>query len=159
MVRHSRQWRALRHRPSVIYGERGRGCTAWVPIKWGSSLEASWELRPCTASGNCQGESLGGDQGSSQLLPPWPLGRPFPPPPSTVRIFAGEALERERYGGFVSQSYASGMGFARAKVRPPRLAAGPPHRHPRDARLCLPGLKRERERTEERGAWAAALVG
>ncbi|KAK9823874.1 hypothetical protein WJX72_006089 [[Myrmecia] bisecta] len=35
---------------------------------------------------------------------------------TTVRSFAGEALERERFGMFVAQSYASGLGFARAKA-------------------------------------------
>ncbi len=33
----------------------------------------------------------------------------------TVRSFAGEALERERFGEYVAQSYHSGIGFARAK--------------------------------------------
>ena len=34
----------------------------------------------------------------------------------TVRIFAGEALERERFGAYVAESYASGIGFSRAKA-------------------------------------------
>lgn len=34
----------------------------------------------------------------------------------TVRIFSGEALERERFGSFVSDSYRSGIGFAKAKA-------------------------------------------
>lgn len=34
----------------------------------------------------------------------------------TVRIFAGEALERERYGTYVADSYSSGIGFSRAKA-------------------------------------------
>ena len=34
----------------------------------------------------------------------------------TVRVFAGESLERERFGSYVSDSYISGMGFARAKA-------------------------------------------
>lgn len=33
-----------------------------------------------------------------------------------MRIFAGEALERERYGSLVAQSYSSGIGFSRAKA-------------------------------------------
>ena len=56
---------------------------------------------------------------------------PPPPPPQaalaevasssftnmrTVRIFAGEALEQARFGAQVAQSYASGLGFARAKA-------------------------------------------
>ena len=32
------------------------------------------------------------------------------------RSFAGEGLERERFGGYVAQSYQSGLGFARAKA-------------------------------------------
>ncbi|KAI3435659.1 hypothetical protein D9Q98_001717 [Chlorella vulgaris] len=34
----------------------------------------------------------------------------------TVRIFAGEALEQQRFGQQVARSYASGVGFARAKA-------------------------------------------
>ena len=34
----------------------------------------------------------------------------------TVRVFAGESLERERFGAYVSDSYLNGMGFARAKA-------------------------------------------
>lgn len=34
----------------------------------------------------------------------------------TVRVFAGESLERERFGAYVADSYLSGMGFARAKA-------------------------------------------
>jgi len=34
----------------------------------------------------------------------------------TVRVFAGESLERERFGSFASDAYISGMGFARAKA-------------------------------------------
>ncbi|EFN54275.1 hypothetical protein CHLNCDRAFT_31851 [Chlorella variabilis] len=34
----------------------------------------------------------------------------------TVRIFAGEALEQQRFGQQVARSYASGLGFARAKA-------------------------------------------
>ena len=34
----------------------------------------------------------------------------------TVRVFAGESLERERFGSYVSDAYISGMGFARAKA-------------------------------------------
>jgi ATP-binding cassette, subfamily B (MDR/TAP), member 10 len=34
----------------------------------------------------------------------------------TVRIFAGEALERERYASVVMDAYRSGMGFSRAKA-------------------------------------------
>jgi ATP-binding cassette subfamily B (MDR/TAP) protein 8 len=34
----------------------------------------------------------------------------------TVRVFAGEALERERYGGYVAESFHSGLGFSRAKA-------------------------------------------
>ncbi|KAL4535588.1 hypothetical protein Ndes2526A_g06409 [Nannochloris sp. 'desiccata'] len=34
----------------------------------------------------------------------------------TVRIFAGEALERERYANVVMDAYHSGMGFSRAKA-------------------------------------------
>lgn len=32
------------------------------------------------------------------------------------RSFAGEALERERFGTYVTNSYHSGMGFAGAKA-------------------------------------------
>ena len=32
------------------------------------------------------------------------------------RSFAGEGLERERFGEYVAQSYQSGLGFARAKA-------------------------------------------
>ena len=34
----------------------------------------------------------------------------------TVRIFAGEALEQQRFGQQVARSYASGLGFAKAKA-------------------------------------------
>ena len=34
----------------------------------------------------------------------------------TVRSFAGEALERERFGEHVDASYRSGIGFAAAKA-------------------------------------------
>ena len=34
----------------------------------------------------------------------------------TCRSFAGEALERERFGADVVASYHSGVGFARAKA-------------------------------------------
>ena len=37
-------------------------------------------------------------------------------PPALRRSFAGEALERERFGTYVNMSYHSGVGFAGAKA-------------------------------------------
>lgn len=49
------------------------------------------------------------------------------------RSFAGEALERERFGEYVSSSYNSGLGFADAKANLEsinRFAAPHLHNHP-----------------------------
>ena len=45
----------------------------------------------------------------------------------TVRVFAGESLERERFGGYVADSYEAGMGFARAKALLESLNRGAIH--------------------------------
>lgn len=45
----------------------------------------------------------------------------------TVRVFAGESLERERFGGYVADSYDAGMGFARAKALLESLNRGAIH--------------------------------
>lgn len=45
----------------------------------------------------------------------------------TVRIYAGEALERERYGQYVGDAYITGMGFARAKALLEALNRGAIH--------------------------------
>lgn len=45
----------------------------------------------------------------------------------TVRSFAGEALERERFGQFVTASYHSGLGFAGAKANLESLNRGAVH--------------------------------
>jgi ATP-binding cassette subfamily B (MDR/TAP) protein 10 len=45
----------------------------------------------------------------------------------TVRVFAGESLERERFGTYVNDSYESGMGFARAKALLESLNRGAIH--------------------------------
>ncbi|KAK9839647.1 hypothetical protein WJX81_003007 [Elliptochloris bilobata] len=46
---------------------------------------------------------------------------------TTVRSFAGEGLERERFGEYVAQSYQSGLGFARAKATLESLNRGAVH--------------------------------
>lgn len=45
----------------------------------------------------------------------------------TVRIFAGESLERERFRGHVNEAYAAGVGFARAKALLEALNRGAIH--------------------------------
>jgi len=45
----------------------------------------------------------------------------------TVRVFAGESLERERFGGYVMDSFEAGMGFARAKALLESLNRGAIH--------------------------------
>lgn len=45
----------------------------------------------------------------------------------TVRSFAGEALERERFGEYVSSSYNSGLGFADAKANLESINRGTVH--------------------------------
>jgi len=44
-----------------------------------------------------------------------------------VRIFAGESLERERFGVHVQSAYAAGMGFAKAKALLESLNRGAIH--------------------------------
>lgn len=54
----------------------------------------------------------------------------------TVRIFAGEALEQQRFGQQVARSYASGVGFARAKAMLEGGVGGVPAGWERQPQLC-----------------------
>eukprot|EP00884_Botryococcus_braunii_P013700 jgi/Botrbrau1/22330/Bobra.0002s0009.2 len=46
---------------------------------------------------------------------------------TTVRSFAGEGLERERFGDYIQESYESGVGFAKAKANLESLNRGAIH--------------------------------
>lgn len=56
----------------------------------------------------------------------------------TVRIFAGEALEQQRFGRQVAAAYAGGLGFARAKAM--LESECPAARPPACRSACLPAL-------------------
>jgi ATP-binding cassette, subfamily B (MDR/TAP), member 10 len=81
-------------------------CIAWLYRVQSKALE--------NISGKAQGEMAGCvDQAMTNVR--------------TVRIYAGEALERERFGRYATDAFAAGQGFARAKAQLECLNRGAVH--------------------------------